>query len=432
MQRKKVETKDLEQRYQKISILGKGTYGTVYKGIDTETGMSVAIKIIDLDSTNDDIEDIMKEIVALRDCDSKYVTKYYSSFNIGPELWIVMEYLGGGCVADFLDTKLGIGISEEYIAIILREIVYGLSYIHSMKKIHRDIKAGNILLSSKGDVKLADFGVVGQLSDSINKRMTLIGSPYWMAPEVIMQDSYDMCADIWSLGITAIEMAMGKPPYSDYPPYPAMLKITRDDPPTLPNDNFSKKFRDFVSKCLTKDVTKRATINELKQHKFITHAKKTKELVNLITGKHTNNDNISNGSIDDEKIRDIAKRKRTKRSSYSIEWTFGTQSHQGQNTPKPWEFNMNGDLYGDNIIPEDEENDSDYNEMPGKYKTMIKAAPVSRDSFVFDNNYANDNNNDDGDVDHFDDNNDDIDSENENESKYGTMKEQKVIHQKKD
>lgn len=182
----------LEDRYGKIKVIGRGTYCTVYKGLDRQTGQTVAIKIIDLDSCEDDMNDIMKEIIALRDCESKYVTKYYHSFNIGPELWIVMEYLGGGAVHDFLDAKHKVGLANErHIAIILREVAAGLAYLHSMKKIHRDIKAANILLTSTGEVKLADFGVVGQLTETIDKRMTMIGSPYWMAPEVIMQDAYD-------------------------------------------------------------------------------------------------------------------------------------------------------------------------------------------------------------------------------------------------
>jgi len=275
----------LSQRYTKTKLLGKGTYGTVYKGIDNETGETVAIKIIDLDATEDDINDIMKEIIALRECDSKYVTQYFHSFNIGPELWIVMEYLGGGSVHDFLDTKLKVGIEETYIAVIVREVASGLNYLHSLKKIHRDIKAANILLNSHGDVKLADFGVVGQLSETMDKRMTLIGSPYWMAPEVIMQDAqhgYDQSADIWSLGVTAIEMAMGTPPYSNLPPYPAMLQITQQESPNVPEDKFSDEFRDFIRQCLIKDVKQRPRINEVLKHSFLVNAKKTSHLVTMI------------------------------------------------------------------------------------------------------------------------------------------------------
>lgn len=177
------KSEHLSRRYTKVSIIGRGTYGTVYKGIDTKTGKTVAIKVIDLEATEDDINDIMKEIITLRDCDSKYVTEYYHSFNIGPELWIVMEYLGGGSVQSFLDPKFKLGIDEQYIKIIIKEVVQGLAYLHGLKKIHRDIKAANILLSSEGNVKLADFGIVGQLTETMNKRMTTIGSPYWMAPE---------------------------------------------------------------------------------------------------------------------------------------------------------------------------------------------------------------------------------------------------------
>jgi len=334
----------LSQRYTKTRVIGRGTYGTVYKGIDNETSETVAIKIIDLDSTEDDINDIMKEIIALRECDSKYVTQYYHSFNIGPELWIVMEYLGGGSVHDFLDAKRKTGIEEQHIAIILKEVVSGLNYLHSRKKIHRDIKAANILLTSAGEVKLADFGVVGTLTETIDKRMTLIGSPYWMAPEVIMQDAYDQSADVWSLGITAIEMAMGAPPYSHLPPYPAMLKITQQAPPTVPESLFSTEFRDFIHHCLIKDVTKRPRINELLKHPFLQNAKKTSHLVPLIQKRQQTKNNQPELSEEEEEEEEsdqfeqksdfgsmvrnnINNMKRTsnKRRDISVEWTFGTR-----------------------------------------------------------------------------------------------------------
>jgi len=352
----------LQRRYTKTKVIGRGTYGTVYKGIDNETGETVAIKIIDLDSTEDDINDIMKEIVALRECDSKYVTQYFHSFNIGPELWIVMEYLGGGSVHDLLDAKHQIGLDDEaLIATILREVVAGLNYLHSLNKIHRDIKAANILLTSSGAVKLADFGVVGELSDTMDKRMTLIGSPYWMAPEVIMQDDgYDALADVWSLGITAIEIAMGVPPYSHLPPYPAMLKITQQDPPNVPESKFSAEFRDFIRQCLTKNVNARPRVGELLSHPFLAKSQKVATLVPLIsaaqsalmsdeesrewsrTPSHENEDHFA----EDEKmdfarlvsngVKTTTKRmsRRLSRREMSVEWTFGSRCTE-MRTPLP-------------------------------------------------------------------------------------------------
>ena len=160
----------LAKRYTKIGIIGRGTFGTVFRGIDNEDAnkKEVAIKVMDLESIEDDINNIMQEIIALRDCQSEHVPKYYHSFNIGPELWIVMEYMGGGSVHDYIDPKEQLGIeSENLIAIILREVTKGLAYLHSLKMIHRDIKAANILLSDNGSVKLADFGVVGRLTETV-------------------------------------------------------------------------------------------------------------------------------------------------------------------------------------------------------------------------------------------------------------------------
>nr|XP_022341361.1 serine/threonine-protein kinase 26-like [Crassostrea virginica] len=269
---------ELKRRFQKMDEqIGKGSFGRVYKGLDCNTQEIVAIKIIDLEEAEDEIDDIQQEMRILSQCDCPFVTKYFGSFVQGFKLWIIMEYLGGGSAQDIIRMA---PFMERDIAIIMREILKGLDYLHNERKVHRDIKAANILLSHKGDVKLADFGVAGQLS-TIGKAETFVGTPYWMAPEIITGQKYDTKADIWSLGITAIELAKGEPPFADVDPRKVIFQIPKKDPPQL-SGNFSPAFKDFVKDCLNKDPKDRPTARELLNYAFIKRARKTTSLQDVV------------------------------------------------------------------------------------------------------------------------------------------------------
>ncbi|KAF6210459.1 hypothetical protein GE061_013565 [Apolygus lucorum] len=283
-------TRQPEEVFDIICKLGEGSYGSVYKALHKESGQVLAIKQVPVDT---DLQEIIKEISIMQQCDSPYVVKYYGSYFKNTDLWIVMEYCGAGSVSDIMRLRKKT-LSEDEIATVLCDTLKGLEYLHLRRKIHRDIKAGNILLNTEGHAKLADFGVAGQLTDTMAKRNTVIGTPFWMAPEVIQEIGYDCVADMWSLGITALEMAEGKPPYGDIHPMRAIFMIPTKPPPSFREpDQWTSEFIDFVSRCLVKNPEERATAGEMLNHEFIGNAKPCSILSSMIAEAREIRENLN-------------------------------------------------------------------------------------------------------------------------------------------
>ncbi|XP_010849592.1 PREDICTED: serine/threonine-protein kinase 10 isoform X1 [Bison bison bison] len=277
---------DPNEVWEIVGELGDGAFGKVYKAKNKETGALAAAKVIETNS-EEELEDYIVEIEILATCDHPYIVKLLGAYYYDGKLWIMIEFCPGGAV-DAIMLELDRGLTEPQIQVVCRQMLEALTFLHGKKIIHRDLKAGNVLMTLEGDIRLADFGVSAKNLKTLQKRDSFIGTPYWMAPEVVMCETmkdtpYDYKADIWSLGITLIEMAQIEPPHHELNPMRVLLKIAKSDPPTLLSPSkWSAEFRDFLKTALDKNPETRPSAAQLLEHPFVSSVTSNKALRELV------------------------------------------------------------------------------------------------------------------------------------------------------
>ena len=358
------------ERFELGPRIGRGSAGDVHTARDKLTDDVVAVKLVDLEEAEDEVEDIQREISYLMQCSSPFVTKYLGCW-LDPgstRLAIAMEYMAGGSVADLISEAFGGPLPESACAVVCRDLLYALDYLHGEGKIHRDVKCANVLLTAAGEIRLADFGVAGTLTQTLggNKRRTFTGTPFWMAPEVIQaheSDGYNSKCDIWSLGITAMEAANGTPPYSDLHPMRVLFFIPKNPPPRLEGASFSAEFKEFCAACLQKDPDRRPRAAQLVNHRFIADApERCDELVDRVTRRMRGetstsemNDSPSNANAEDTR----ASIQNHKASAPS--WDFGDGTLKRFNKPGAGPPKMTDeDKRRDAVDDDSDEEDADY------------------------------------------------------------------------
>ncbi|KAL2078986.1 hypothetical protein ACEWY4_024730 [Coilia grayii] len=305
--------------YEIIHRIGSGTYGDVFKARNIKTSEIAAIKIVKLDP-GDDITSIQQEITMMKECKHKNIVAYFGSYHRNTKLWICMEYCGGGSLQDIYHVTGP--LKEKQIAYVCRETLQGLYHLHETSKMHRDIKGANILITDRGDVKLADFGVAAEISASVAKRKSFIGTPYWMAPEVAAVEKkggYNHLCDIWAVGITAIELAELQPPMFDLHPMRALMQMSKSSfqPPKLKDKSkWSAGFHSFVKMALIKNPRKRPTAETLLQHRFVTQLLTRNLIIELLdmannpdlhNTQHLDENDLESGDVGPDKIQSEGK-----------------------------------------------------------------------------------------------------------------------------
>jgi serine/threonine protein kinase len=265
-----VEKDDPKKLFKEIKQIGEGASGTVFLAIHLPTNSNVALKKIDTTNAQN-MKLILAEITNMKKNKHPNIINFYGAYMSKPNICVAMELMDGGCLTDLVTGEYR--MKESEIAWVSKECLRALAYMHNAGTLHRDIKSDNVLMNARGEVKLADFGYVAQLTKGQDKRNSVVGTPYWMAPELVRGQPYGAKVDVWSLGIMCIEMVEGEPPYLELPPIRALFMIATNGTPELQNpERLSDTFKDFLLQALTVDVESRASALQLLQHPFISKA----------------------------------------------------------------------------------------------------------------------------------------------------------------